>query len=76
VLNTLAHSVASINELSTTPYSHTSRMTDVTTDHMCNCSTSNTNSERASRTTKFTRNSEIQLIHTHKTHPLQQITDS
>lgn len=64
MLNTLARSVASIIELSTTSYSHTSRVTDATTDHMCNCSTTNSNSERASKTTKFTRNSEIQLTHT------------
>jgi len=65
VLNTLAGSFASIFELFTS-YSHTSRMTVVTTDHICNCSTSNSNSEHPRRTTRFTRISEIQLTRIQK----------
>jgi hypothetical protein len=64
VLNTLARSFASIIEMFTS-YSHTSWMTVATTDHICNCSTSNSNSEHPRRATRFTRMSEIQLTHTH-----------
>jgi len=61
----LAGSFASIIELFTS-YSHTSRMTVVTTAHICNCSTINSNSEHPRRTTRFTRISEIQLTRTQK----------
>lgn len=41
-------------------------MTVLTTDHIRNCSTSNSNSEHSRRTTRFTRISEIQLTSTPK----------